>query len=58
MAASIDTNNLTYFLNGEPIQGVYFVDTNKLTYFLNGEQMSGVFPASNSLKTGQFFLMF
>jgi len=57
MAAQSDTGNLTYFLNGEPVTGIYRVDTSGITYFLNGEPMLTIFPIE--LKSfGQFFLMF
>ena len=56
MAAQINTNNLTYYSNGEPLTGIYKLDTGKLSYYINGEPLNTVFPVIKNL--GQFFLMF
>lgn len=58
MAAQTDTGTLTYFLNGEPIQGIYKTDTGGLTYFLNGEPLKSIFGTTTTINLGQFFLMF
>ena len=55
MAAVKDTDKLTYYINGEPMNGVYTLDTGKLTYYINGEPLIAVFP---SINLGQFFIMF
>lgn len=57
MAATQNTGDLTCYLNGEPVNGIYRLDTGGLTYYLNGEPLNTIFPvATKSL--GQFFLMF
>lgn len=60
MAAQSDTGNLTYYLNGDPIKGVYTstVNTGTMTHYINGEFFKFIFPQSQMINTGNFFLMF
>lgn len=57
MAAQSDTGNLTYYINGEPINGIYRVGTSSITYYINGGPMLTIFPIEVK-SFGQFFLMF
>lgn len=56
MASKNDTNQLTYYINGEPVVGIYraSVKTGELTYYINGEPLATIFPGNK----GAYFLMF
>jgi hypothetical protein len=58
MASKNDTNQLTYYIDGEPVIGIYRagVKTEELTYYINGEPLAAVFPVTGN--KGAYFLMF